>query len=77
MLLGVLLKIEQLLGRQRPFKNSPRTIDLDILLYGNRIVDSPELTIPHPRMLERDFVLNPLLEIEPKFREKFKDVCKR
>ncbi|MCF7908694.1 MAG: 2-amino-4-hydroxy-6-hydroxymethyldihydropteridine diphosphokinase [Candidatus Omnitrophica bacterium] len=76
-LLGVLLKIEQLLGRQRPFKNAPRTIDLDILLYGNRIVDSPELIIPHPRMLERDFVLNPLLEIEPKFREKFKDVCKR
>ena len=75
--LDVLQQIEQLLGRRRPFKNAPRTIDLDILLYADRTVNSPGLTIPHPKMLERDFVMNPLLEIEPELKEKLKDACKR
>ena len=57
--------IEQKLGRKRTIKNGPRTIDLDILLYGDTIVDTPQLQIPHPRMFERDFVMKPLLEIEP------------
>ncbi len=67
-LLDVLQKIENDLGRKRPFKNAPRTIDLDILLYGDRAVNSPGLTIPHPRMFERAFVMKPLLEIEPDFK---------
>ncbi|MFH1901995.1 MAG: 2-amino-4-hydroxy-6-hydroxymethyldihydropteridine diphosphokinase, partial [Candidatus Omnitrophota bacterium] len=50
-------------------KNGPRTIDLDILLYGNQIVNEPDLKIPHPRMLERNFVMRPLLEIEPEIAE--------
>ncbi len=66
-LLEKLLAIEQKLGRVRTFKNSPRTIDLDILLFGSLVVDEPELTIPHPRMLERAFVLEPLSELCPDF----------
>jgi 2-amino-4-hydroxy-6-hydroxymethyldihydropteridine diphosphokinase len=64
-LLGVLQDIEKKLGRIRTVKNGSRTIDLDILLYGNDIVNEPDLKIPHPRMLEREFVMRPLLEIEP------------
>ena len=67
-LLSSLQKIEDALGRKRPFKNAPRTIDLDILLYDNRVIHSPRLTIPHPAMFERDFVMQPLLEIEPNFK---------
>jgi 2-amino-4-hydroxy-6-hydroxymethyldihydropteridine diphosphokinase len=62
-LLGELQGIEQAHGRERPYRNAPRTLDLDLLLYGSEIVDTPELTIPHPRMLARAFVLVPLLEI--------------
>ena len=64
-LLRILQNIEQQLGRIKTVVNGPRTIDLDILLYGDSKINSPELTIPHPRMLERDFVMEPLKEINP------------
>ena len=57
--------IEQQLGRVRTVPNGPRPIDLDILLYDQLDVKLPRLTIPHPRMLERSFVMDPLKEIEP------------
>jgi 2-amino-4-hydroxy-6-hydroxymethyldihydropteridine diphosphokinase len=62
-LLDQLLAIERRYGRVRDFPNAPRTLDLDILLYGECIVQEPRLTIPHPRMHERAFVLVPLAEI--------------
>jgi 2-amino-4-hydroxy-6-hydroxymethyldihydropteridine diphosphokinase len=62
-LLDALQRIEQAQGRQRGARWGPRTLDLDILLYGHRQIRSPRLTIPHPRMRERDFVLYPLREI--------------
>lgn len=68
-MLTILQDIENKLGRVRTIKNGPRTIDLDILLYGNQIVNEPDLKIPHPRMLERNFVMRPLLEIEPEIAE--------
>jgi 2-amino-4-hydroxy-6-hydroxymethyldihydropteridine diphosphokinase len=55
--------IEQRLDRVRAVKNGPRTIDLDILLFGDAIVDYPDLRIPHPALLDRDFMLTPLLDI--------------
>jgi len=64
-LLDQVLAIEQVHGRVRHAPNGPRTLDLDILLYGDRTVHEPGLTIPHPRMLERAFVLVPLAEIAP------------
>lgn len=64
-LLARIEAIEHELGRSRPFANAPRTIDLDILLYGRAIVTEPDLVIPHPRMSERRFVLEPLAEIAP------------
>jgi 2-amino-4-hydroxy-6-hydroxymethyldihydropteridine diphosphokinase len=64
-LLAGILDIEQQLGRQREQKKGPRSIDLDILLFGNSIIDDPGLTIPHPAMHERCFVLEPLAEIAP------------
>jgi 2-amino-4-hydroxy-6-hydroxymethyldihydropteridine diphosphokinase len=60
-----LQKIEVELGRIRSVKNGPRIIDLDILLYGRETIEEPDLKIPHPRMFERAFVMQPLLEIEP------------
>ena len=62
-LLFFLKQIERQMGRQTSFRNAPRPIDLDILLYDDLILESPELTIPHPRMSERAFVLVPLAEI--------------
>ena len=59
------LHIEQAMGRQRTQNKGPRTIDIDILLFGDTIIDSPDLTIPHPAMHERRFVLQPLAEIAP------------
>jgi 2-amino-4-hydroxy-6-hydroxymethyldihydropteridine diphosphokinase len=56
---------EQAAGRQRPYPNAPRTLDLDILLYGSAQIQSPTLTVPHPRMANRAFVLYPLAEIAP------------
>ena len=64
-LLAALQRIEQVHGRQRPYRNAPRTLDLDLLLYGNEIIDTPTLTVPHPRLHERAFVLRPLAEIAP------------
>jgi 2-amino-4-hydroxy-6-hydroxymethyldihydropteridine diphosphokinase len=64
-LLYKLQQIENLAGRKRPYRNAPRTLDLDILLYGGASIDSPTLTVPHPRMFERAFVLLPLAEIAP------------
>lgn len=64
-LLHELQQLEQDAGRERPHRNAPRTLDLDILLYGNLCVNSETLVIPHPRMSERAFVLVPLAEIAP------------
>jgi len=64
-LLDALLDIELRHGRMRMMKNGPRTLDLDILLYGDRRIDDAGLTIPHPHLHERAFVLEPLLEIAP------------
>src|SRR5258708_4115913 len=62
-------KIEKQLGRKRLAKNAPRTIDIDILLYGNFVVSVPGLEIPHPRLRERRFVLAPLAELAPDLRD--------
>lgn len=62
-LLDALQAIEQQAGRERPYRNAPRTLDLDVLLFGGARIDSPRLTVPHPRMWERAFVLVPLVEI--------------
>ncbi len=64
-LLAGLQALEQAAGRERPWRNAPRTLDLDVLLYGDVRLDTPALTIPHPRMHERAFVLVPLAEIAP------------
>ena len=57
--------VERNLGRQRVIPNGPRTIDIDIVLFGDVVMDTPELTIPHPKMAERRFVLEPLAELAP------------
>lgn len=64
-LLAQLQQLEQGAGRTRPYRNAPRTLDLDILLYGDVRIDTASLTVPHPRMNERAFVLLPLAEIAP------------
>ena len=64
-LLATLLDIEQRHGRARSFRNAPRTLDLDLLLYGDAHFHENQLTLPHPRMTERAFVLLPLTEIAP------------
>jgi 2-amino-4-hydroxy-6-hydroxymethyldihydropteridine diphosphokinase len=63
-LLALCHQIEHHFGRERPFRNAPRTLDLDILLYGEHCIDEPDLIVPHPRMTERAFVLVPLVEID-------------
>ena len=63
-LLLALQQLEQRAGRERPYRNAPRTLDLDLLLYGDARIDSPRLTVPHPRMGGRAFVLRPLAEID-------------
>lgn len=67
-LLHALLRIERELGRRRIAPHGPRTIDLDILFYGSSVIRSKELQVPHPRLLERRFVLVPLAQIAPEFR---------
>jgi 2-amino-4-hydroxy-6-hydroxymethyldihydropteridine diphosphokinase len=67
-LLSALRVIESRMGSKKAFAKGPRKIDLDILLYGNETIDTPELQVPHPRMLERKFVLIPLAEIAPILR---------
>lgn len=64
-LLEALLDIEARHGRRRAFKNAPRTLDLDLLLYDGLVLHEPGLTLPHPRMCERVFVLQPMSEIAP------------
>jgi 2-amino-4-hydroxy-6-hydroxymethyldihydropteridine diphosphokinase len=69
-LLDTLLAVERDLGRERPFPGAPRTLDLDLILYGDAIVDeAPSLIVPHPRFRERRFVLEPLSEIAPDWRD--------
>ena len=64
-LMASILRIEQGMGRKREQKKGPRTIDIDILLFGNAVIATPKLTVPHPAMQERRFVLEPLAEIRP------------
>ena len=64
-LLAALQALEQAHGRQRPYVNAPRTLDLDLLLHGQQVLDTPTLVLPHPRLHQRAFVLRPLLEIAP------------
>lgn len=64
-LLAQLHAIERQHGRERPFRNAPRTLDLDLLLYGNEVIASAELTVPHPRLHQRAFVLVPMAELAP------------
>lgn len=67
-LIAAILNLEQTMGRQRRQQKAPRTIDIDILLFGSSVIELPSLTIPHPRMHERRFVLEPLAEIAPDAR---------
>ena len=67
-LLVALQAIEQSHGRARPYRNAPRTLDLDLLLYGQRVIDESGLTVPHPRLHQRAFVLQPLAELAPGLR---------
>ena len=62
-LLRALQGIEQAHGRERPYRNAPRTLDLDILVYGDQLIDTAHLTVPHPRLHQRAFVLQPLAEL--------------
>ena len=62
-LLDALQAIETAAGRERPYPNAPRTLDLDLLLYGDARIDSPRLTVPHPRLRARAFVLQPLADV--------------
>jgi 2-amino-4-hydroxy-6-hydroxymethyldihydropteridine diphosphokinase len=64
-LLAAMQQIELDAGRERPYRNAPRTLDLDLLLYGSVVLETPALTLPHPRMQQRAFVLLPLAEIAP------------
>ena len=64
-LLYALQALELQSGRERPYKNAPRTLDLDVIFYGEAVLSSPELTLPHPRWAERAFVLMPLAEVWP------------
>ena len=63
--LQALQAIEQAAGRQRSYRNAPRTLDLDIELWGDQVIDLPDLSVPHPRMWQRAFVLLPLAELLP------------
>ena len=64
-LLGELQRLEAGAGRERPYRNAPRTLDLDLLRHGDAVLQTPQLSLPHPRMAERAFVLLPLAEIAP------------
>jgi len=67
-LLELLQSIEQQHGRERPYQNAPRTLDLDLLLYGDLTINTPRLTVPHPRMHQRAFVLRPLQDLSPELQ---------
>jgi len=66
---SLLLEIERARGRSRPFPGAARVLDLDLLLFGTHVVHDPDLTVPHPRFRERRFVLEPLAEIAPDWRD--------
>ncbi len=66
-LLGSLLRIEAEMGRERSLPGAPRTIDLDLLFYNDKVIKSPGLSVPHPRIQERKFVLVPLYDIAPNY----------
>jgi 2-amino-4-hydroxy-6-hydroxymethyldihydropteridine diphosphokinase len=68
-LLDLLLTTEQTFGRERPYQGAPRTLDLDLILYGEAIIDEPGLIVPHPRFRERGFVLEPLSEVAAGWRD--------
>lgn len=68
-LLTSLLEIERTFGRERPYPGAPRTLDLDLILYGDRVIDTTSLVVPHPRFRERRFVLAPLAEIAADWRD--------
>jgi 2-amino-4-hydroxy-6-hydroxymethyldihydropteridine diphosphokinase len=68
-LLVALLDIEKQFGRERPYPGAPRTLDLDLVLYDDEIIDSPDLIVPHPRFRERRFVLEPLAEVAADWRD--------
>jgi 2-amino-4-hydroxy-6-hydroxymethyldihydropteridine diphosphokinase len=68
-LLDALLAIEQERGRERPYLNAPRTLDLDLILAGDTVVEEPGLVLPHPRFRERRFVLEPLAAVAPELRD--------
>jgi len=67
--LDELLAIERERGRERPFQNAPRTLDLDLVLFEDAVIDEPDLVVPHPRFRERRFVLEPLASIAPDLRD--------
>jgi 2-amino-4-hydroxy-6-hydroxymethyldihydropteridine diphosphokinase len=64
-LLRAMLAIERERGRTRPSRRASRTLDLDLIFYGDQVIDTPDLTVPHPRWRERDFVVTPLAEVWP------------
>jgi 2-amino-4-hydroxy-6-hydroxymethyldihydropteridine diphosphokinase len=68
-LLAQLLTIERQAGRERPRLGAPRTLDLDLILFGDAIIDTPHLTVPHPRFRDRVFVLEPLSQIASEMRD--------
>jgi len=68
-LLATLLDIEKQFGRERPYPGAPRTLDLDLILYGDEVIERPDLIVPHPRFRERRFVLEPLSEIAADWRD--------
>lgn len=68
-LLSALQAIERDAGRERPYPGAARTLDLDLILFGDQLIDEPQLTLPHPRFRERRFVLEPLAEIAPDVKD--------
>ena len=68
-LLELLLAIERERDRERPFPRAPRTLDLDLVLFGDEVISEPDLSVPHPRFRDRLFVLEPLAEVAPDLRD--------
>ena len=68
-LLQTMLEIERHGGRERPFPGAPRSVDLDLILYGGLVIDEPGLVVPHPRFRERQFVLAPLAELAAEWKD--------
>ncbi|HEX2205796.1 MAG TPA: 2-amino-4-hydroxy-6-hydroxymethyldihydropteridine diphosphokinase [Longimicrobium sp.] len=66
-LLDRVLDVERAVGRERSFRNAPRTIDIDVLAYGDRVIETPSLVLPHPGIATRGFVLHPLAEVAPEW----------